>query len=512
MSRRLPGLLLTCGCLAPVACTPSRYERPSVDTTYRPPRTLESVLPGESLPDPGAGAQPPFAPAAATQGPVTLDAVIASVTSRYPPYLSTLLERDLASGRLTQAMGGFDTTLGAKVGGTLQGYYEATTAEGMLEQPLATGDTVYGGYRITDGFLPDYYDPRTQDDGQLVFGVRVPLLRGRATDARRAAVRKAEIGVELADPVIAGARIAYVREASVAFYNWEAAGRKLSIARELLRLAEDRQGGLQRAVEREFLPPIDLVDNERLITQRRVLVARAERAFQAAALAMSLFYRAEDDRPIVAGEARLPPAPEAGPALPADSAETAVARAMRQRPEFLRVQLQIDEAETDLELARNDRLPGLDLLVETQSSFGEGPYTDREDFGLFVGGKIDLPLQRRGALGRMQIANARLSQLRIEQGFLAERILNQVLDARSGLQNALAQLDATARNVDLARQLVAAEQRAFDLGRSDLLRIQLREAQLADAQVLAVDARLAFERALVDYQAVLGEQAAAATP
>lgn len=504
--------LLFCCLLAPSACAPNRYQRPPIDLTYRPPQAVESLLPNESLPAPSPGADRADGTAPGTTGgtttvpaaPVTLGAVVSSVTSRYPPYLSTLLERDLASGRLTQAMGGFDTRLGGKVGGTLQGFYEATTAEGLVEQPLATGDTVYGGYRVSDGFLPDYYDLRTQDDGELVFGVRVPLLRGRATDARRAAVRKAEIGMELADPVITAARIAFVREASFAFYNWEAAGRKLVIARELLRLAEDRQDGLRRAVEREFLAPIDLTDNERLITQRRVLVARAERAFQAAALALSLFYRADDDRPIVAGEDRLPPAVATAPQLPEESTEQAVTTAMRQRPEFLRLQLQIDDTETDLELARNDTLPGLDLLVEMQNPLGDGPYEDREDFELFVGGRLDLPLQQRAARGRAQVAETRLSQLRLEQAFLKERVVTQVLDARAALQNALAQIDATARNVTLAQEMVAGEQRAFELGRSDLLRIQLREAQLADAQTLAVDARLAFERAHVDYRAVLG--------
>lgn len=509
---RAGAVALLCCIVAPLACAPSRYQRPPIDLTYRPPRTLESVLPGEPLPDPATGAARGADGASATTsvaptipaGPVTLGAVVSSVTSRYPPYLSTLLERDLASGRLTQAMGGFDTRLAAKAGGTLQGFYEATTAEGLVEQPLATGDTIYGGYRVSDGFLPDYYDLRTQDDGELVFGVRVPLLRGRETDARRAAVRKAEIGMELADPIITGARIAFVREASFAFYNWEAAGRKLAIARDLLRLAEDRQDGLRRAVEREFLAPIDLTDNERLITQRRVLVARAERAFQAAALALSLFYRAEDDRPIVAGEDRLPPADAAAAALPEESTEQAVTTAMRQRPEFLRLQLQIDDTETDLELARNDTLPGLDLLVEMQNSLGDGPYKDREDFELFVGGRIDLPLQQRAARGRAQVAETRLGQLRLEQAFLKERVVTQVLDARAALQNAIEQIDATVRNITLAQELVAAEQRAFELGRSDLLRIQLREAQLADAQTLAVDARLAFERASVDYRAVLG--------
>ncbi|MCB9869576.1 MAG: TolC family protein [Planctomycetes bacterium] len=444
-------------------------------------------------------------------GAITLDTVLDSVTRRYPPFLRALLQRDLASGRLRQALGAFDTGLKAKVEDRLLGYYEATVAQGMLEQPLATGDTVYGGYRWSDGTLPDYYTDRTQEAGELVLGARLPLLRGRATDGRRAAVRKAQIDIVLAEPDIAQARIGFVRAASLAFFTWEAAGRKLSIARQLLRLAEDRQAGLQRAVERQFLAPIALTDNERLIAQRRVFEARAQRAFQSASLALSLYLRGDDDRPVVPGEPNLP-APTPPPSDLASEAEHDVALAMRRRPEPRQLQLRLDRTATDLALAENDRLPQLDILVEGRSSLSSGPYRDRENLELFIGGELRLPFQRRAALGKIEQATAELQRLQLEQRFQRERICNEVLDARSAVVAAQTQLASTERNVRLARELVAAEQRAFELGRSDLLRIQLREAQLADAETLAVDARLGLERARADHRAALGEMGAASGP
>lgn len=488
------------------ACTPSRYEPPPIDLTYVPPARDASAdagaMGGEK--DPAADPVVVDEQAPEARNPLHLEDVLESVTSRFPPYLSALLERDLASGRLQQAMGGFDTNLTGKVGGRLQGFYESTVAQGLVEQPLATGDTVYGGYRISDGFLPDYYDQRTQDDGEFVLGVRVPILRGRDFDKRRAEVRKAEIGVELAEPNIVAARIAFVRAASETYFRWEAAGRKLAIARELLKLATDRQDGLQRAVDRQFLAPIALTDNERLITQRKVYVVRAERSFQKAALALSLYLRNDEDRPVLAGVARLPQPrselPQTGAERDAD-----VARAIAQRPEVRALQLQIDQTETERELADNDVLPNLDLVVEAQHSPSENPYKDIEEFELFVGGELKLPFQRRAARGRVRQAEAKLNRLRLKERFIRDRIVNDVLDARSALQAAAGQFTATSRNVDLAQQLVEAEQRAFDLGRSDLLRIQLREAQLADARVLAVDARLGYERARVQYRAALGE-------
>ena len=178
------------------ACVPERYRPSPVDlSSLMPARakvTAADGTPGATQPDPAPderfGEQ--FArasePAPQLQGTLSMQTVVQSVTQRYPPYLSALLERDLASGRLQQAMGSFDTRISAKVGGRMQGFYESTIAQGLLEQPLASGDTIYGGYRISDGFLPDYYKDRTQDDGEFVFGGSFPLLRNRSIDQRRA--------------------------------------------------------------------------------------------------------------------------------------------------------------------------------------------------------------------------------------------------------------------------------------------------------------------------------------
>jgi outer membrane protein TolC len=488
------------------ACTTDRYRPAPFDPGFRPPV-------GTAIRAPGAAdtVQPSRRPQPTE--PLQLGEVLQSVLERYPPWLSTLLERDLASGRLLQALGGFDTNLSAKLGGQLDGYYESTTLDAMLEQPLVSGDTIYGGYRISDGFLPDYDKNRTQDNGELVLGGRLPLFRDRTIDRRRATVKQARIDVELADPTIARARIDFVRAAQRTYYAWVAAGRRLTVARELLQLASARSADLARAVERQFLAAIDVTDNDRLIAQRQVFVVRAERQLQQAALELSLFLRDTDDAPIVPEAVRLPtdfgtgaePAPPALASLQAD-----VELAIRQRPELRRLQLQIDRVDTDRQLAENQALPNLDLVVEASRSLSNDPYRDPNENELFVGAELKLPLQRRDAQGRLAQATATLARLRLDQQFARDRVVNEIADIRSALQAAFDQIAATRRNVALAGELVAAERRSFELGRSDLFRIQQRELQLADAQALAVEAELEYHRAGADYRAALGSDGVAA--
>ena len=490
------------------ACAPRAFVPRELDGVLTAPSGAAALEGARSLAELPGMSPPPAAPAPdaarSFDGELGLDAVLASVTERYPPLLAKLLQRDLASGRLQQAMGGFDAYVSAKVGGRVEGFYESTVAQGLIEQPLASGDTIYGGYRISDGYLPDYYRDRTQDDGELVFGGRIPLLQNRSIDGRRAGVRVAELGVLLAEPEIRSARIQFVREATSSFRKWVATGRKLGIARELLRLANDRDAGLRRAVAREFLAPIALTDNERLIAQRSIYVVQAERAFQRAALELSLFLRDGEDLPIVAGEANLPEGAQADLVAPGSTLEADLTLAVRQRPELELLQLRIEQAGAEAQLADNQTMPQLDVVVEGAASLSAGPYTDREDLELFVGGELKVPIQRREALGKLQQAEAKQRRLRIERGFLQDRISNELLDARSAMRAAVRQVELNEQNVDRAEQLVAAEQRKFDLGLSNLLNVQLREGQLASARAQQIDARLRFDLAQAAYRAALG--------
>jgi outer membrane protein TolC len=497
--------MLAVAAIVAANCTIAPYQPDPFDPSFRVP-----VGSGLETPAGHAAAPAPTNPRPQPTHALVLDEVLAAVTRHYPPYLSALLERDLASGRLRQAMGGFDTQAVAKLGNTVQGYYEATSLEALLEQPLGTGDTVYGGYRVSDGFLPDYDKRRTQDDGELVLGGRLPLLRDRSIDRARANVRQARIDVELADPVIARARVDFVRSAARTYYTWVAAGQRLGIARELLRLASDRVDAIRAAVERQFLAPIDVDDNQRLIAQRQVTVVRAERLLQQAALELSLFLRDGDDTPIVPDPQRLPSTLDAPTAWQPPSLAADTELAMRQRPELRRFQLAIARTETDRALAENQTLPELDIVVEASRSLGDGPYSDRTAEQLFVGGELKWPLQQRDARGRLEQATAQLSRLQLEAQFARDRVVNEIADVHSALQAAIGQIDAARQNAELADRLVGAEQRAYELGRSDLFRIQVREAQLAEAKGQQVDAVLDWYRAMADYRAALATDAVVA--
>ncbi|HKK91800.1 MAG TPA: TolC family protein [Longimicrobiales bacterium] len=455
-----------------------------------------------------APAQDPAPPQAAPLPPLTWEDVAVGALSTYPPLLIAELERAVAEGRLREARGAFDLDLFAKVGGTVDGYYEYTETQAGLEQFTGLwGSTVYGGYRLTTGeTLPDYYRNRTFDDGELAFGLRIPLLKGGPIDPVRAGVEVAELELQAVTPAVARQRLDLTRGAYVAYHEWVAAGRKLDLARELLELAEDRTTALEAQVESGLRADIDLVDNQRLVVSREIAVVEAQRALREASVVLSLFLFRDDPElgPLIPGEDRLP-AELAVPDIAAPDLDAGLDRALVHRPELAVLALDVAKEDVARRLASGAALPTLDARVEATRDFGARLYGDLARDELTAAVEFKLPIQRRAETGKQLQAETKLAAARTRLRFGRERVAADVRTAAADLEAALQQVERAELAGELAEALRAAEAERFAAGASDLLALQLREQAAFDAQEKVVDTRLKLHAALADWRAAIAD-------
>lgn len=461
-------------------------------------------------PAPRAETAPPAAATSPAAAPgLTLDEVLAGVTSHYPPFLAAMIEQDIVNGRARQARGAFDTTLAAGITAYPDGYYDGGHGRVMLEQPLSFwGGGVYAGYRLSSGYLPNYNKERTPEDGQFVVGIKVPLLRDGTIDSRRVKLRQAVIDEQLVDPYILRQRLDFVRAATVAYYNWVAMGHRMRLAEELLRVAKERETAIAHMIELGAAAPIVRVDNERLVLARRLALVQANRRFESAAIELSLFHRAKDtSEPVVAGRDRLP---ESFPAIVAPDEKSLfadTARAVQARPETRRFALTLEKLKLDEQLADNALLPDLSIGVQANQSVDGSRLKDVEATELQAGVELKIPLERREAKGRLQVAKAQISRLEHEARFARERIAADVRDSFSALRAASGQIEETLLNVELARRLLEAEDEKFRRGATDMLALQIREQAAFDARVMDVESRAEYFRALANYRAATAADA-----
>ncbi len=492
MTRSLPPLrhaaLALAIALAHLLSPPSAAETPPPAPATNTPPSPVVVIP----------------PAPPSVGPLSLQEVLRSVTNQYPPLLSALIERDIANGRLRSAQGVFDFNLFAKAFGNPTGYYESRTLDAGFEQFLgAWGSSVFGGYRLTRGTLPDYDKNRTQADGEPRLGVRIPLLRDGSIDRRRAALLQARLDRELADPFIQRQQLDFVRAAAFAYWQWLASGQRLAIAEELLRVAIERGAALTNQSAAGLVRPIVLTDNQRLVVSRQLGVVQARRRFENAAIALSLFHRDHLGNPLPPARERLPSVFPAIHAPDPSRVDPDTLAARVQRPELRRIRLQRDRAEVDRRLAKNNLLPNLDVGASVSQDIGAERYKDKGELEVEAGIEFKLPLQRREAQGRLVAVEAQIERLGAEEAFARDRIAADIRDAFSAWEAAFEQATQTRLNVALAIDLQEAEKTLFDRGAADLLALQIREQATFEARVLEADALSEYFRARADYDTAL---------
>jgi outer membrane protein TolC len=462
---------------------------------------LGGILPGLQAAETPSTA-PTTAGSVATNG-LTLHEVLDSVRQQYPPMLAALIERDVAAGRLQSARGTFDFQFFSRLFDTPSGYYQSTTVDTGFEQFTGLwGSTLFGGYRIsTGGLLPDYDKNRTQGSGEPRIGFRLPLLRDGSIDRRRANLIKARLDKELADPLIHRQQIDFIRAATAGYYGWIAAGERLRLSESLLRIARERMDALKTQSDSGLIPRIVLTDNRRLIVSRELAVVQSRRRFEAAGLALSLFYRDGQENPMVATRDRLPPSLPTPVGPEASLLQQDIQRSLTVRPELKRLSLTQDKLEVDRRVARNQLLPNLDAGVSAHRDYGDRRYKDQTETEVQVGVELRVPLQRREAKGRVAEVEAQLEQITREQQFARDRIQTEVRDSFSAWSAAHEQTLQARLNVQLAVELQEAENERFMRGATDLLALQLREQAAFDAQVSAVDIDADCFRAQADYRA-----------
>ena len=449
------------------------------------------------------------APASVSRtGPLTLDEVLRSSARAAPQIIEALAKIRSAEGKAITADGAFDTVFEAEGRSRTLGYYDGTVASASANRPLSNnGGYVYGGYRVSRGTFPVYEDQNyTNRLGEVKVGALYSLLRDRLVDERRTRRTLASGDIDIARFEREAVAIGVQRRAVDAYQNWVAAGLRLRAYRELLDLSLNRRGGLARQVELGARPDILLAENDQNVVRRRALVVRAEGDFQAAANALSLYYRDAEGDPVQVGPERLPGGAEA---------LSGVAVAARQNFEQRRPDLQvllarIDQGSARLALAQNDLRPRFDLRGEMGKDVGPiglgGP--NRTPLEAAVGFRFSMPLQNRAAKGRMVEAQAEMDELSARSRFLRDQIAVEVEGITIGVDAAEKLATIAEQERQLAERLAAAERRRFELGSSDFFLVNQREETANDARVRLIDAQARIAAARAELAAATADRAA----
>ncbi len=434
--------------------------------------------------------------------------VLESSRKHFPGILKSLAAQRAAEGRAVAAKGAFDLVFESEGFSRTDefGFYDGTVIGGSITQPLRSmGAKVYGGYDVSRGDFPIYEDVNfTSRGGQVKVGVLFSLLRDRDIDERRFTENDAMLELDQAGLDVMLTQIGVQQRALIAYWRWVATGRQLQVYKELLRLAENRETGLEVQIQEGSLAKINLTENRQNITRRNALTLSAERNYRAATNELAFYYRNEEGAPRFTKPERLP--------SEADLREISVESvkpieesiaSLKRRPELLKLKTSMERALRRAEFSENELKPRLDFNVEVVSGLGDegegGPSRDTND--LKLGFEFSVPFEQRNAKGNLAEAESEIESLNQQR-----RELEDQLDV--GMRNILLDLDVAKQLVKLAKleveqseELRRAEHYRFEQGASDFFLVNLREETEADARIRYYAASLEKHIARVNYDA-----------
>jgi len=433
-----------------------------------------------------------------------LDDVLAATLTHHPALKAEQQESVSADADLLSAKGAFDPSFKAEGLSYATGGYSGNYGSAYVEKPLELyGSKLIGGYRIGDGTFPVYDNwYETNSAGEAGFGVEVPLLRDGPIDRRRANIGKAVSGQQLAASLVEQRRIELARAAALTYWDWTAARNKIKVYRRLLRDAEERDRQIAERVARGDLPEFDRVDNQRAVLQRKAQLLTAERGVKNAEYALSLFFRDHAAQPQNVDRFQALDRIPLPLFVPVHISGDPVAEATEARPEFKNIKAQHEQNKVELSLARNQVLPRLDLRVFSYNDYGTGD-PKREEPEVKAGLRIEIPLATRTQQGRIDYYESRQKKLEFTETFLRERIRTDVQDALNALDIAKSRVDVVSQEVRASEELARGESKRFEFGDSNLIFVNLREQNAADAKVREIEALQDYQKAFVAFEATL---------
>lgn len=485
-----------------------------------------------------------WAAAAAAQTdtlPLTLEDAVRRALDNNPALAIVRLETDVQTARVGESRTAFTPVFSTMLGRSsavtppqnfllgergvdVDDWFSSTGVRQRLPWGSGTWSLSWESSRTTTNNPLTSFDPTLQSGFQLAFSQ--PLLRDRRIDAARHQYAIAKRDETSSDLRFREAVVQTVAAVKQAYWTLKANRANIDVQQRSLELARELARENKVRVDAGHIPPIDLVQAEAEVAQRRESLIRAQAAAGDAEDALRrLIVNAQD---VSFWQLRLEPVeePSAIGALP--DIDAAVARALDHRYDIARAGVDLEKQRETIEFLDNQRLP--DVRIETSYRGNGLAGTQFLRAGGFPGSIVgtrnrgfadalgqvfsdDYPAWSVGLtvsypLGRSFEA-ASLTRAQVERRQTAQRIAGLRIEAAETVRRAGRQVRSTAERVDaarasasLAQERLDTERRRFDVGLSTTFLVTQAQRDLLEAQVTLLQTTLEFESALVNFEAV----------
>jgi outer membrane protein TolC len=439
--------------------------------------------------------------------------VVKESALRHHPTVLAALDRLTAHEEATRgARGAFDTKVVSDYRRQTKGDYHTTVSRSFLVKPLGLANSkIYAGSEQisnAEGRLSPVYNtgnPATTGQPGIysVLGLQLSLWKNLLIDPNRAALKTAKYNLKIAESEKELTELEISKLGQLAYWEWVTAKKIKDVFEELLRNGETRNEFLDTRSKKGDVARILVTENEQYVASRRGSLQAAKERLLRAEYALSLFHRDDEGRPII------PRHDEAYEDYPSKLAlflenldlNSSIEELMKKRPDLKNLSLNVEKTNIDLELAKQDLKPQIDVTTEYYDRTAENPNMPKDY--LMVMAQVSIPIERNLGNGNVGAARARKMVAEREMSLGLQTYKYNILALRQALQLQLEQVAQAEIEFSKARELVESETYKFKTGGGNLFLVNLREQTQANAEASFHEARLGFMSTLLTYQALV---------
>jgi outer membrane protein TolC len=433
-----------------------------------------------------------------------------------------------ADAAIVAAKGAYDPLLGVRgdwlhSAPPVNSAFSGAPADGLAPTLESTGAGVTLGQLLTTGGALSLRSSAAREttDGsfallspshwtQLGIELQQPLLRGRAVDPARLAVR-----VAATDRTRAGASLRRelndtVAEVERAYWRLAAVRRAVAVGEEAVRLAEEQLAETAERIASGSAPEKEIAQPRAELERRRGDLIAARETLARAGNALKVLILSDADADLWA--AQLEPSDPVETEIATVDVAAAMERALATRAELEAAGAVVERRRSEAELARDETRPGLDLVLsydryglagsanpagasvpglpssvppqltggwsQSYEVLGNGEFDDARAALVFA-----LPIGNRAANGALAAAASAERQAEIELAATRKAIRAEVLDAAAGLETAGQRIEAARSAREAAEVQLEAERERYAAGLSTNFLVLTRQNDLSSARL-----------------------------
>ena len=472
---------------------------------------------------------------------LTLEDAVRRAVEHNPDLAIVRLDTEVEAARVGQSKGAFapvfSTMLGRSSnvtppsnfllgdrGVAVNDSFSSTGVRQRLPWGAGTWSLSWDTARTTTNNPISSFDPSLQSGFQVAFSQ--PLLKDRRIDPARQQYIIAKRNEKSSELRFRESVVQTVAEVKQAYWTLKATLANVTVQQRSLELAQELARQNKVRVDAGQTPPLDLVQAEAEVAQRRENLIRANTTAEDAEDGLRRLIMDPADTSF--WRMRIAPIEEPTGRASLPDVDAAVAKALNERYDLARAGQDLDNARTNVEFLSNQKLP--DVRLETSyrgAGLGGTQFlraggfpgvvtgTRERSFGDALGQAFtpDYPTLSVGLtvsypIGR-SYEDASLARARIERQQAVHRIASLRLQTAETIRQAARQIHSTAERVDAARagatlaeQRFDAEQRRYEVGLSTTFLVTQAQRDLLQAQVNLLQTTLDYESSLVTFEAV----------